>query len=133
MQGRPPTIMEAIKIIMVLHDGLLDPVRMVSQSGAVVVSIALDGGNTQAGSDAAILNDRNRALVAEVFPTDEERTVWELFFLCLEKAGVGDALENAFAVLVAGSCVAKGESLLITVNVSIRFIDDDGGSMLPGG
>ena len=68
MQGRPPMIMEAIKIIMVLHDGLLDPGRMVSQSGAVVVSIALDGGNTQAGSDAAILNDRNRALIAEVFP-----------------------------------------------------------------
>ena len=111
-------IMEAIKIIMVLHDGLLDPGRMVSQSGAVVVSIALDGGNAQAGSDAAILNDRNRALVAEVFPTDEERTVWELFFLCLEQAGVGDALENAFAVLVAGSC--SKEVPFITVNVSIR-------------
>ena len=67
-------IMEAIKIIMVLHDGLLDPGRMVGQSGAVVVSIALDGGNTQAGSDAAaILNDRNRALNCEVFPTDEEK------------------------------------------------------------
>ena len=71
-----------------------------------MMAIALHAGDAQGCRHGEILGQRDRTEVGEIFAAEDCRQTGAAPLG--EQAGVGDALENAFAILVAGAEVPGG-------------------------
>ena len=86
--------------------------------------VALHVGDAQVGHEGQILHDRDGADRGQVLATEEKLLFRMLPLELLDQAGMRDALENAFAVLVARTAIAQVKRALEILRVAVRFVDD---------
>ena len=96
------------------------------------MAVALGVFDAQHRQHGQVLQQRHRPQVAQVLGADDMQCVRFLTLVVADEAGVGDAFEDAFTVLVAGTHVAAFEGGGRAGKLPVGFVDDDRRPFAPG-
>ena len=129
-QGGPVVGASVVEIRMMVLRCFLHGGWQLGEARVVVVSVTFNALNADGGAHGQILQQRNRSDIAEILAAHHNGLAFTPAFF--DEATVGDTLKNPFAILVAGSGIAKAQSGGQAVEVGIRFINDNRRSVGPG-
>ena len=122
----------AVKVAVVGEDGFLDGFGPCGEAFEIVMPVALDVLDAECGHDGEVLQEGDGANIGEVFPREVDWAFTESSSLG-EGGGVGDAFDDALAVLVTGAVVAEVEGIGKGIERTVGLVDYEGGSLRPTG
>lgn len=99
------------------------------QAREVVVPVAFDRGDAEAGHDGKVLQEGYGADVAKVFPAlaQGRQGAGTVFLARCQQAFGSEALKYAFAVLVGGASVAEVEGVGKVFHAAVGLVNNDRG------
>jgi len=121
-----------VEVAVVGEDGFPDGFGPCGEAFEIVMTVALDVLDAECGHDSEVLQEGDGANICEVFPREMDGAFPESSSLG-EGGGVGDAFDDALAVLVTGAVVAEVEGVGKGIEGTVGLVDDEGGSLRPTG
>lgn len=105
------------------HDGL-QRLRKGGQAGEIVMAVSLDALDAEGGLDGKVLQEGDGSDIGEILAAHQQGSS-AILLAGENEAAVGNALENALAVLVAGPGVAEFKCAGQAVELGVGLINDD--------